>query len=118
MKTNKRKLFLLTGIALFPFTALAQAGTLWGVLGLAEYVVWSLGRSFALLAFVVFFYGLAKFILSAGDPKKLEEGKGIMTWGVLALFVMMSIMGIIGFLERSIGTGSGPGNVQITVPTL
>mgnify|MGYP001563865871 FL=1 len=54
------------------------------------------------LALVVFFWGLAKFILKAGDEKGREEGKQVMKWGIVALFVLVSIWGIIFFLTNDI----------------
>lgn len=63
----------------------------------------------SLLAFV---WGVAKFILASGDEKKIEEGKTLMIWGVIALFVMVSIWGIIQLFYSDIFGGS------IGVPTL
>lgn len=51
------------------------------------------------LALLFFFWGLANYILSAGDDKKKDEGKRIMIWGVLALFVMVSVWGIINVVR-------------------
>jgi hypothetical protein len=45
------------------------------------------------LAMLFFFWGIAKYIRSTGTDK--EEGKKIMTWGVIALFVMASVWGIV-----------------------
>ncbi|OHA93375.1 MAG: hypothetical protein A3D37_02125 [Candidatus Zambryskibacteria bacterium RIFCSPHIGHO2_02_FULL_38_22] len=55
------------------------------------------------LALLFFFWGVAKYIWSAGDAK--EEGKKIMVWGVIALFVMSSIWGIITVLKSDLGIG-------------
>ena len=55
------------------------------------------------VALLGFFWGLAKFIFGAGDPKNREQGKNIMIWGILALFVMMSVFGIINFFQDSFG---------------
>ncbi len=56
---------------------------------------------FALLAF---FWGLAKFIFRVGgDENAVNDGKNLMIWGVIALFVMISIWGIIAFVYRDIG---------------
>lgn len=52
------------------------------------------------LAVVYFFYGVAKYISSAGDK---EEGKKIMLWGVIALFVMSSIWGLVYFIRGEVG---------------
>ena len=44
------------------------------------------------LALLAFFWGLARFIFHVGgDEKAVDEGKRIMKWGLLALFVMVSV---------------------------
>ena len=59
------------------------------------------------IALLCFFIGLAKFIWNSGDTKKLQEGKDIMKWGIVALFVMVSIWGIIKVLRFNLlGTTS------------
>jgi len=68
------------------------------------------------LAVVFFFYGLAKYILNSGDEDKRKEGKDIMIWGILAMFVLVTIWGIIGFLQRTLGTTGGPERTNIIVP--
>lgn len=59
------------------------------------------------LALVVFFWGLVKYIRSAGEPKAASEGKSIMIWGVIALFVMASIWGLTATLGDLVGLESG-----------
>lgn len=55
-------------------------------------------------AFLFFLWGLAKFILHVnGDESAVEEGKAFMKWGIIALFVMMSIWGIVNFLISASG---------------
>lgn len=56
------------------------------------------------LAFVVFVWGLITFILASGDEAAKDEGKRRMIWGVLALFVIVSIWGIIELLQKFTGT--------------
>lgn len=52
------------------------------------------------LAVLAFFWGLAKFIFNvSGDEKSVEEGKRIMIWGIITLFVMVSVWGIIRFAQ-------------------
>jgi hypothetical protein len=53
------------------------------------------------LAVLGFFWGVSKFIFSAGDTSKIEEGRKIMMWGIIALFVMVSIWGILAILENT-----------------
>jgi hypothetical protein len=44
---------------------------------------------------LVFIFGLIKFMRASGDSKAIEEGKTFMIWGIIALFVMLSIWGIL-----------------------
>ncbi len=68
------------------------------------------------LAIVFFFFGLAKYVLNAGDEERKAEGKNIMIWGVLAMFVLVTIWGIIGFLQKTVGNTQGPSNINIELP--
>lgn len=63
------------------------------------------------LALLYFFYGVAKYIWSEGTEK--AAGKNIMIWGVVALFVMSSIWGIIYFIQGEIGINSTETNPKI-----
>jgi hypothetical protein len=56
-------------------------------------------------AVLIFVWGLAKFIWNAGDTKTHEEGKSLMIWGLIILFVMVSLMGIIRFFYEDAGFG-------------
>jgi len=59
------------------------------------------------LALVVFFWGLVKFIFHAGDEEMRKEGKKFMMWGIIALFVVVAIWGIVAFIAISLGVGTG-----------
>ncbi len=56
------------------------------------------------LAILAFFFGLAKYIFSAGDEDSKVDGKKIMIWGLVALFVMTSVFGIISLARNTLGT--------------
>jgi hypothetical protein len=55
------------------------------------------------LALLVFFKGLIAFIAKSGDAKTHEEGRSLMIWGVIALFVMVSVFGILRFFYSDLG---------------
>lgn len=55
------------------------------------------------LALIFFFWGLAQFILHSDDEKAREDGKQRMLWGIIAIFVIVSIYGILGFIGDSVG---------------
>lgn len=67
---------------------------------------------FSSLAVLMFFWGIMKYIKSAGDAKAAQEGKSIMIYGAIALFVLFSIFGIIRFLRGEFfGTGGSYGDM-------
>lgn len=69
------------------------------------------------IALVAFLWGLAKFIFRVGgDEKAVESGRTLMIWGVVALFVMVSVWGIVAFFEEAFGLPKRTGGT--TPPTL
>lgn len=56
---------------------------------------------------LLFIWGLALFILRSGDEKQLAAGRRRMIWGVIGLFCMVAIWGIVGYLSGLLGTATG-----------
>lgn len=57
----------------------------------------------AAAALLVFLWGVAKFIFKLGGSEKAtEEGRNAMVWGLIALFVLASVWGIVFFFQRSL----------------
>ncbi len=61
----------------------------------------------AALALLAFFWGLAKFILNADDEESRKSGKQFMIWGIIALFVMVSVWGLVQVIAQTFGIGTG-----------
>ncbi|MBY0539224.1 hypothetical protein K2P56_02200 [Patescibacteria group bacterium] len=89
--------------------------TLGGLVGLATPIV-------VALALFGFFWGLAMYMFSlstGGDtgahsaygqpatPQSKNAGRTIMIYGILVLFVMLSIWGIVNVLQVTFGVGGG-----------
>lgn len=108
-------------MSLFPVFALAGGGGAGGTLSNLEGFVRQakvlidllIPMAFA-LAIIYFFYGVAKYIGKAGDPKEAAAGKSIMIYGVIAIAVMASLYGIIAYLQNTVGVTAGN---QVTIPT-
>ncbi|OGG58045.1 hypothetical protein A2853_00945 [Candidatus Kaiserbacteria bacterium RIFCSPHIGHO2_01_FULL_55_17] len=84
---------------------LASAATLIDTLVLASNFLNGVIGLFITLAIVVFFWGLIKYLISL-DHENANEGLKIMFWGVIAIFVMVSIWGIIKLLQNTLSVGS------------
>lgn len=100
------KKLLFATLALAPAIASAQT------LGNVETLLRSIGRLVNLalpivvgIALLAFFWGLMKWIFakSGGDEKATAEGKQIMIYGIIALFVMVSVWGLVRFIGTAFG---------------
>lgn len=67
------------------------------------------------VALLYFFWGVAMYIRSEGTGK--EEGKKIMIWGVVALFVMSSVWGLVAFIRGEL-LGNENVIIEQRIPTI
>ena len=81
-----------------PAFAHAQTATISQVVGLFNVAV---GVMFA-IAVTTFFGGLISYVVYFGNFER-EKGVGIMEWGVSILFVLVVLLGIVGFLQNHAG---------------
>ncbi len=63
------------------------------------------------IALAVFFWGLARFMYHSDSEDSKEEGKRIMFWGIIALFVMFSVWGLVTFVASGLGVDAHPANM-------
>lgn len=108
------KKFIIAALAFAPTVAFAQS------LGNLETLLRSVGRLIDIalpivvaLALLAFFFGLMKAIF--GGPDSVKEGKNLMIWGIVALFVMVSVWGIVRFIGNAFGVEQGG---SVTPPTV
>ncbi len=69
------------------------------------------------LAFIVFFWGLSKFILSSGSEAEVTKGKTYMFWGILALFILLTFRSIIGLVAGDLGIDSSSSGILLPSAT-
>ncbi len=53
------------------------------------------------LALIYFLWGVVKYMQSVGDETKRKEGINMMTYGIIALFVMVSVWGLVNLLKNT-----------------
>lgn len=97
----------LATLALFsPFSAFAAAPRT--LQGLANVVVNVLNNATAVLivaGIVVYFYGISTNILKLGEGDK-QKFRNYFVWGIIVLFVMVSIWGILHLLQDTLFGGN------------
>lgn len=84
----------------------AKTQDLNGILGLIDTIFSAIVPILLTLALIYFMWGLVKYIMSAGDEKARGDGKYMMIWGIIALFVMVAVWGLVASLGKIIGIES------------
>ena len=64
-----------------------------------------------LVALVVFFWGIIKFIngTSSGDQTAMTTGKSNIIWGVVGMTIMIGAYGILAIINGTVGGGQSLG---------
>ncbi|MCA9351998.1 hypothetical protein KC866_01210 [Patescibacteria group bacterium] len=110
---------LALGFVASPFVALAQGpgqdanGILAIIGGLLDRIIPIL----ILAGLAYFIYGVVRFVI-AGDADKKAEARQIVVQGIIGLFVIMSVWGIVFLLNRTLDINAGEvvrGNPAICV---
>ena len=52
-------------------------------------------------ALVAFIYGVVQYVINANNSEKRKEGSQYMVWGIVGLFVMISVWGLVGVLSNT-----------------
>lgn len=101
------------GAYLLPMLTLAATNGGDPSLGNLETLLKAIGKLVSLatpivigLALLAFFWGLVKFIFASSDDDK-KDGKSFMIGGIIALFVMVAIVGIIKFIASAFDVQTG-----------
>lgn len=124
MSNLHKSLILLTVGLLTPATLFAATSNIGFdglnnlILSFANGVVRSTGYMMFTLAVVVFFFGIVQFIWTArqgAEGKGIQKGTQFIKWGLIAIFIMFSLWGIIRFTQGVFGI---QGEDTITVPSL
>lgn len=107
------KVNLATVLAVAPIMASAETltdvtNTIGSLIGLATPIV-------VALALVYFFYSLGTYILASSESEKRKKAIAGMIYGIIALFVMVSIWGIVNVLQETFHVG---GQQTITPPSV
>ena len=100
-----KKAFIRLGMAvvvLAPGLASAQSlGGLMGLIDMANQLINRLIPFVITLALLVFLWGVLKYVFQS-DASGKEEARGYMIWGIVGLFIMVSVWGLVNILVRSL----------------
>lgn len=103
------------GLALLP--SIAFAAPITNVDSIFDFAMGILRSITVLLmaaAVVYFLYGVFQFIKASGDAESAAEGRNKIIYGIIGLFVMGSVYGLVGILGKTFGLS----DTQIKPPSL
>lgn len=101
-------------VAFMPFVAFAQQ-TVGGILVAINNILTQAIPILMILATVVFLWGVILYVVAGGDEEKLARAKSFIIAGLIGLFVMIAIWGLVRVLVTTFKVGdtgipSGPGS--------
>lgn len=112
-----KKIILSLGTFLLPVLALAQTpdeSQVLGILAIVKKIVNAIIPIVISLAVIYFIWGVVQYV-TAGDEEKRKTGRDHMIYGVIGLFVIVSIWGLVGLLGTATGVGQGG---TVPLPTI
>lgn len=97
-----KKIVFGAGLFALPFIAAAQAVTDASTLfAKVNNILNALIPIFISIAVVYLIYAIVRYVI-AGNEEEKEAGKKMMIWGVIGLFVILSIWGIVNVLVKTL----------------
>ena len=123
MKLNK--LYILTLLAATPSLAFAQSTGTTNFDSIQGALI-SIGNLINLaipvliaVAVLVFVFGIVKFIVNANDAEKRKDGAKFIISGLIGIFVILTLFGLVNILQETFGLESNQNTVTGNeVPTI
>jgi hypothetical protein len=89
-------------LLLAAFPVLASAQTVQSTIGLVGSIVASLIPIIIGVAVLTFLWGVMKYVV-AKDPEAQKEARGVILYGIVILFVMVAIWGLVELVGDTLG---------------
>ena len=65
-----------------------------------------------IVALVAFIWGVVQYVIAGGDANKKKEGRNLIIYGLIGLFVIVAVWGLVAVIGNTIGVQPG-GTIQI-----
>lgn len=102
MNKVTRNALLVAGLALSPLIVFAAPQNFAQLVDLIISLINPLVSILLALAILIFFWGIVKYIYAAGGGEGKNDGKKLMIWGIIGIFVFMSVFSLARILVKFI----------------
>ncbi len=111
-----KKTLLILAILFVPGVAFGQRAPTLGSLLKSGLNILNLLIPFIIgIGLVIFLYGVVRYVLAGGSEDK-AAARQIMLYGIIALFVMVSVWGLVNLIRDGLGISNNPNIVAPTAP--
>jgi uncharacterized membrane-anchored protein len=106
---------IITAVALFPALAFAQApqaGNFDNIFRATDTLMGLITKLIPIVigaAVLLFLFGILRFVFTT-DEEKRKQSRGFMVLGIVALAVMVSVWGLVRFLQSTFGLENSANN--------
>jgi hypothetical protein len=88
------------------------------ILSLVSYWLVVIATIIIAIGLITFLWGVVQYITAGSDEAKRGEARNMMIYGIIALFVMVSVWGLVYFLGSIVGIRPGGGTELPGVPAV
>lgn len=110
------KKILLALALLLPQVGFAQAVEQQSVAGILDFIIELINIAVPIiiaLAVLVFLWGVLRYVV-ASDEEAKGKGKNMMLWGIVGIFVMVSVWGLVNILQNTFNLEeNAPDNIDL-----
>jgi hypothetical protein len=77
--------------------------SLWEISPFVGSILSTIFPAFLAIAVFVVIYGILKFIIHADDESERAKGRWALLWGIVGIFLMLSVWGLVWILVNTFG---------------
>lgn len=113
---NKIKKYVSVALTFGPVVALAATAT--DLITTVSSIVGYLVPLLIAVAVVVFLWGVVQYVTAGGEEEKRKKARGTMVFGIVGLFVMVAVWGLVSVLTSTFGITEEEAPLTPTLPSL
>ena len=101
-----KKIIIAGSLYALPFLALAQgdfSSIQQSLQTIIQIVNTTIIPLFIGIGVLVFIYGVIQYIIKAGDEEARKSARPVIIWGIIGIFVMVSVWGLVNILVSTFG---------------
>ncbi len=100
-----KKIAGISAVLLTPVITFAQGADAFSILRIVDLFIKKLIPVLITAALAFFIYGVVRYVI-ATEPDAKEDYKKIIVRGIIGLFIILSVWGLVGVIQRTFGIGN------------